>query len=282
MAAVRATLFLPAVAATMTIPTKEIAPGVQMPVISIGTGGLESTAGQQITADWLELGGRGIDDALMYRNEASVAKAIAQSGVKREDLFITTKIPGCQSGAASSIDSDLKELQTNYVDLLLIHFPYGGDCTATYKVLEDYYKQGKAKAIGVSNFKRADLEKIMKVATVIPAVNQIQLNVLEHDDDTIAASASHNITVEAYSPLGRSGHSGDISGNSVIQSVATNHGVSTYQIAMKWILQHGHIVTFQSSSQDHQKADADVFGFTLTDDEMSKLDALQGSNTQLV
>jgi len=257
----------------MDIPTKEIAPGVHMPVLSIGTGGLESNESLQITANWLGLGGRGIDTATVYKNQDIVKKAISNAGVKREDVFITTKIPGC-SNATQNIENCLKQLGTDYIDLLLIHFPSGDDCVSTWKTMEDYYQKGKAKAIGVSNFETKDLLPLLKAASVKPHVNQIEFNILERDEDAFRFATAHNITIEAYSPLGRSGHSGDIRGNAVIKEVAANHKVSTYQVALKWILQHGHVLTFQSASQVHQKEDADVFGFTLTQDEMSKLDQL--------
>jgi diketogulonate reductase-like aldo/keto reductase len=263
-------------ALAMDIPTKEIASGVRMPVLSIGTGGLERSAAQQIVTAWLGLGGRGIDTASMYKNQGVVKDVIASSGVKREDVFITTKIPGC-TNAKQNIDSDLKQLGTDYVDLLLIHFP-SGDCVSAWKTLEDYYKKGKAKAIGVSNFKKHNLQPILEVASVVPHVNQIEHNVLENDAETVASAGANNITIEAFSPLGRSGQSGDISGNSVIKSVAANHKVSTYQVALKWIVQHGHVLTFQSSSQTHQQEDADIFSFTLTEKEMSTLDKLSTVN----
>merc|ERR1712185_658534 len=108
----------------------------------------------------------------------------------------------------------------------------------------------------------------------VPAVNQIELNILNHDDEAIAYAEKNNITIEAYSPLGRSGESGDISGNKVIQRIAAGHNVSTYQVAMKWILQHQYLLTFQSSSELHQKEDVDLFGFNLTADELVLLDKL--------
>jgi len=252
-----------------------------MPVLSIGDGGQESKKGENITTNWLTLGGRGIDTALSYKNQATVAKAIAEVGVDRKDVFITTKVPGC-ANTAKNVEEDLKELGTDYIDLLLIHFPSGDDCGAAWATLEDYHGRGVLKAIGVSNFKRANIESLMKTAKVVPAVNQIEHNVLNHDDDTIACAQEHNITIEAYSPVGRSGESGNISGNAVIQSIATAHKVSAYQVALKWILQHGHILTFQSSSQAHQQEDADVFGLTLTGAELSKLDSLQASVSLIV
>lgn len=269
----RSLFLLPALSLALDIPTKEIASGVKMPVLSIGTGGLETSKAQEIVEYWLGLGGRGIDTAYMYGDQSVIKQAIAKSGVDRKDLFITTKIPGC-SNAARNLESNLQQLGMDYVDLVLIHFPRGGSCTSAWKAMEEFYNNGKAKAIGVSNFGESNLKPILDIATVKPAVNQFELNVLNVDSATIDYSTKNGLTVEAFSPLGRAGHSGDISGNSVIKSVAANHNVSTYQVALKWILQHDHILTFQSSSQAHQKEDADVFSFTLSDEEMSKLDQL--------
>jgi len=254
------------------IPTMEIAHGVHMPVLSIGTGGLETSAAETIVSNWLEIGGRGIDTALVYRDQASVANAINKSGLARKDLFITTKIPGCFL-ASAAVEHDLKTLGVEYIDLMLIHSSMGY-CPGTWKVLESFHAKGVLKSIGVSNFKKSSLESILKEATVKPAVNQIEYNILQRDDETVEFSKANNITIEAYSPLGRSGHSGDIPGNNAIQKVARAHNVSTYQVALRWIVQHGNLLTFQSSSQAHQAEDADIFGFVLADEEMSVLDSL--------
>eukprot|EP00746_Dinoflagellata_sp_MGD_P154743 gnl/MRDRNA2_/MRDRNA2_85004_c0_seq1.p1 gnl/MRDRNA2_/MRDRNA2_85004_c0~~gnl/MRDRNA2_/MRDRNA2_85004_c0_seq1.p1 ORF type:complete len:317 (+),score=46.24 gnl/MRDRNA2_/MRDRNA2_85004_c0_seq1:87-1037(+) len=272
------------------IPVKEIAPGVNMPLLSIGSGGLESKESATIVSNWMQLGGRGVDTAFDYRDQEVVAKAIKDAGVDRKDIFITTKIPGCVN-AEFYVESNLNKLGTDYIDLLLIHFPICLDfnfpdsncsalaskwnCSATWDVLTSYHARGVLKAIGVSNFQRKHLEPLLAKTNLVPAVNQVQLNVLKHDDDTIEFSKVHNISIEAYSPVGRSNHSGDIAGNPVIQRIAKAHNVSTYQVALKWILQHGHIITFQSTSQAHQQADADLFNFNLGDSEMQSLDNLQ-------
>jgi len=263
------------IALGLDIPSREIAPGVEMPVVSIGTGGLEMDAAKSITTNWMELGGRGVDTAYDYENQDVVANAVAAAGVDRKDVFITSKIPKC-SEVSAYVEKDLQLLSTDYIDLLLIHFPNGGgDCNKAWATLEDYYSRGVLKSIGVSQFKRSDLESLMHTAKVTPHVLQMQHNVLAHDDDTLACAADLNITVEAFSPLGRSGHSGDIPGNKAIQAIAAAHNVSTYQVALKWILQHDHVLTFQSSSKAHQQEDADLFSFTLTDKEMKTLDGLQ-------
>lgn len=248
-----------------------------MPIISIGVGGQEREAAQNITSIWLKLGGRAVDTALLYRNQDNVAKAIANSGVTRQDIFITSKIPRCNTAkeVKEDVETNLKELGTDYIDLLLIHFPSGKGCADGWSALENYHSQGVLKAIGVSHFGKRDMETLLKTATVLPAVNQIELNILNHDDEVVAYAEQNNITIEAFSPLGRSGESGDISGNKVIQRIAAGHNVSTYQVAMKWILQHRHLLTFQSSSELHQKEDVDIFGFNLTAAELFLLDKLQ-------
>lgn len=261
--------------ADVRVPVKVVAPGVRMPVLSIGTGGLESRDAGVIVKTWLGLGGRGIDTAQIYRNQEAVAAAVAAAGVNRSSVFITTKVMGCQF-AGANVEADLQKLGTDYIDLLLIHFPFPpSSCTAAWAALEDLYFKGTLKAIGVSNFKSTNLRELLRTARVTPAVNQIQHNVLEHDDETVTFSVKNNITVEAYSPLGRSGHSGDIADNPVLKAVAASYNVSTYQVALRWIIQHGHILTFQSSSGPHQQSDADIFNFSLSDVDMARLDCLQ-------
>ena len=229
----------PICSGTMNIPTKEIAPGVDMPVVSIGAGGLEMENAKTIVGNWLSLGGKGIDTALHYYNQAEIKAAIEESGLSRKDLFLTTKIPNCQvENLAADVQTDLDLLGTDYLDLLLIHGPRKGDCALAWKEMEQVYERNQARSIGVSNFKREHLEPILSNATILPHVNQIQLNILQNNPDTIEFSTKHGITVEAYSPLGRANHSGDISGNVVIQEIAKRHKVTTYQIAIKWILQH--------------------------------------------
>merc|ERR1712196_646737 len=185
-----------------TMPTKEIAPGVQLPLVNIGTwlAGSKTEDPHEITKNWLELGFRGIDTALIYNDQDKIAAAIKESGIPREDIIITSKIPGCFN-AKSSIDSDLKQLNVDYIDLMLIHSPIGLSCPNTWKVLEDYVAQGKLKAIGVSNFNVKQMQQVMDKATIPIAVNQIEYNVFSHDEDIIAFCDANNITVEAYSPL---------------------------------------------------------------------------------
>jgi diketogulonate reductase-like aldo/keto reductase len=264
----------------VNVPTTEIAPGVQMPIVSIGTWTSDGHAGEdasKIVGNWLGQGGLGIDTALVYGDQAKVAKAIADSGLKREEVFITTKIPGC-GAAQASINQDLKQLNTSYIDLLLIHNHAGGSCSNTWKVLEDNVKNGKLKSIGISNFNAKNIEDLMKDATITPAVNQIQYNVFSHDEDVIAACRANKITVEAYSPLAPPYSGKSVLKEPTVTDIAKAHNVSAFQVALKWIAQRGDTLTVLSSNAEHQASDADLWSFTLADDEMTKLGAIQKSH----
>jgi diketogulonate reductase-like aldo/keto reductase len=266
-------------AASATLPTKEIAPGIEFPIVNIGTwlAGSKQEDAHEITKNWLALGFRGIDTALIYNDQADIAKAIEESGIAREDLFITSKIPGC-AAAAASVDSDLKQLNTDYIDLMLIHSPIGVSCPNTWKVLEDYVAQGKLKSIGVSNFNAKQMQKVMDKATVPIAVNQIEYNVFSHDEDVIAFCDANNITVEAYSPLSGQRGAQSVFTDETVKGIAAAHNVSAAQVALRWIVQRGHTLAVLSSSAEHQANDADLWSFELTDDDMDTLTKLQGNS----
>lgn len=274
-----------AAVAAIKIPNKEIAPGVNMPVVSIGTWTEGTKAGDKnvsaIINNWLDLGAVGIDTALVYFDQKDIADALAQRGTDRTKLFITSKIPTCLGASATRkfVNYNLEALKTSYLDLLLIHAPglpgpLGG-CSSTWAVLEEYQAKGALKSIGVSNWGPKNFEELK--FKVRPAVNQIEFNVFSHDDATEKYCQQHNITIMAYSPLGDPARS---KGKSVfadagIRAIATKHSVSAAQVALRWIAQKRHIMTVLSASKDHQANDADLFSFALEDDEMTQLDKLK-------
>jgi diketogulonate reductase-like aldo/keto reductase len=173
-----ASMFATASVAMGNLPTREIAPGVHMPIVSIGT--WKSSSGldaYDIVNKWLNNSYRGIDTALVYFDQQRVAQAIADSGLSREDVFLTSKIPGCQGSflTKSAVEYDLHRLNTTYIDLMLMHSPFGVGCASTWSALEDLVRARKLRAIGISNFGPSDVEKLCAhgACTIPPAVNQI-------------------------------------------------------------------------------------------------------------
>lgn len=241
----------------------------------------------EIVGNWLDLGARGIDTAYIYFDQKEVAAVIASRGIARKDLFLTSKIPTCLGKSATRyfVDYDLNRLNTSYIDLMLIHAPglpgpWGG-CDDTWSVLEEYQSKGKLRSIGVSNWGAKTFRGLKY--TVPPAVNQIEFNVYSHDDDVAAFCESRNITIEAYSPLGDPARSHtSIFADPVIKGISSKHNVSAAQVALKWIVQKGHVLTFLSSSKDHQANDADLSGFSLLAEDMSQLDKLQKKSAAIV
>lgn len=274
-------LMLPYLAASL--PTKEIVPGVQMPMVSAGTwtsGSLFKDQAYDIATSWLNLGFRGIDTALNYFDQKPIAQAISDFGVAREDLFITSKIPICESDFAPHfLDYDLAKLNTTYIDLMLLHLPIGlpDGCPRTWEIMEKYVEQGKFRALGVSNFNKAQMQRILDIAKVPIAVNQIEYNVFHHDDETIQFCREHNITVEAWSPLGGAGlvPGPSIFKDETMKGIAVAHNVSAAQVALRWIVQRGDVLAVMSAKQEHQANDADLWSFELEEDEMAVLNDLR-------
>merc|ERR1712107_556235 len=177
----------------------------------------------------------------------------------------------------ASVDSDLKQLDTDYIDLMLIHSPIGLSCPNIWKVLEDYVAQGKLKSIGVSNFNVKQMQKVMDKATVPIAVNQIEYNVFSHDEEIIEFCYANNITVEAYSPLSGAKVAQSVFKDETVKAIADAHNVSAAQVALRWIVQRGHTLAVLSSSPEHQANDADLWSFELADDEMDTLTQYQNN-----
>lgn len=268
---------------TGPLPTKEIAPGVAMPVASIGTwdSGEKKFDAFEIVAKWLANGFRGIDTALVYLDQPRVAKAVSAAGLRREEIFLTSKIPGCQGSllTKAAVEFDLKRLNTSYVDLMLMHSPFGFGCASTWAALEGLVQAGKLRSIGVSNFDGKDVDTMCANGgcRIPPAVNQIDYSVMHHDEATITDMRQRNITVEAYSPLGGTHGTKSVFSNPMVNQIAAQHNVSAAQVALRWIVQRGDVLTVLSGSTQHQANDADLWSFALAEDEMATLTALQSS-----
>jgi 2,5-diketo-D-gluconate reductase A len=257
------------------IPSVTLNDDHTMPVIGLGVGELSDTQTEGAVSAALEAGYRSIDTAAAYGNEAAVGRAIAASGVPREELFITTKLATEDQGFQSSQDSlkaSLDRLGLDYVDLYLIHWPAGehGKYVDSWGGLMSCRGGGLARSIGVANFHEEHLSNVIDLSFVTPAVNQIELHPLLNQSALRAVNADRGIVTEAYGPLGV----GRLLDNPTIVSIAGAHGKTPAQVLIRWSIQLGNIVIPRSSSPERVKSNLAVFDFELTDAEMTTLNGL--------
>jgi 2,5-diketo-D-gluconate reductase A len=257
------------------IPSVTLNDDHTMPVIGLGVGELSDTETEGAVSAALEAGYRSIDTAAAYGNEAAVGRAIAASGVPRDELFITTKLATEDQGFQSSQDSlkaSLDRLGLDYVDLYLIHWPAGeqGKYVDSWGGLMSCRGGGLARSIGVANFHEEHLSNVIDLSFVTPAVNQIELHPLLNQSALRAVNADRGIVTEAYGPLGV----GRLLDNPSIVSIAEAHGKTPAQVLIRWSIQLGNIVIPRSSSPERVKSNLAVFDFELTDDEMTTLNGL--------
>jgi diketogulonate reductase-like aldo/keto reductase len=224
----------------------------------------------------LEAGYRSIDTAAVYRNEAGTGKALAASGLPRDELFVTTKLWNGDHGFDSALrayDTSLGKLGLDYVDLYLIHWPMplNDAFVETWKALEKLYADGRVKAIGVSNFKPAHLRRLMDATEIVPALNQIELHPNFPQAESRAFHAEHGIATEAWSPLGQGK---DLLRDPELAKVAEKHAVTPAQAVLRWHLQLGNVVIPKSATPARIKENIDVFGFELDSADMEALAGL--------
>src|SRR3954468_915437 len=215
----------------------------------------------------LRIGYRHIDTAQMYRNEAGVGAPVAASGLDRSEVFITSKLSNAAhlpDDARRAFDGTLKALGTDYVDLFLIHWPlptrYGGDFVQTWRTLEEFYREGRARSIGVSNFQPHHLRRLHAETQIIPAVNQIEVHPYLTQDDVRAFCVEHQIAIEAWSPLGQ----GSVLDDPAIVSIAERAGKTPAQVVLRWHIQRGDIVFPKSVTPDRIRENIAIFDFELS------------------
>jgi len=249
--------------------------GVKIPQLGLGVWQVAPGETQRVVEDALEIGYRHIDTAQMYGNEAGVGAALASSGLPRDEVFVTSKLNNNRherTAALASFDRTLAALDSGYVDLFLIHWPLPGvgDYGDTWNAMEEIYESGRARAIGVSNFHEHHLDRIAAEATVTPAVNQIECYPYLTQDPLRAYGKQHGIVTEVWSPLG----SGTVLGDTTLAAIAADHEVSPAQVVVRWHLQRGDVVFPKSTHKERLVENLDVFGFTLSDDEVGLISAL--------
>ncbi|RSO11589.1 oxidoreductase [Streptomyces sp. WAC 06783] len=256
--------------------------GVAMPQLGYGVWQVPDDEAFTAVGNALEAGYRSIDTAAIYGNEEGTGKALAASGIARDELFVTTKLWNDAQGYDSTLrafDESLNKLGLEYVDLYLIHWPLPaqGTFVDTYRAFEKIYEEGRAKAIGVSNFQPAHLERLLGETSVVPAVNQIELHPRLQQSEARAFHARHGIATEAWSPLGQGK---DLLTDATVTRLAEKHGRTPAQIVLRWHLQLGNVVIPKSVTPSRIKENIDVFGFELDDADMSAIAALD-SGTRL-
>lgn len=251
--------------------------GVEMERFGLGVWQAENGEATPAVAAAIKNGYRLIDTAKAYGNEADVRtgieQGIAEAGISREDLFITTKLANPDHGYDSTLtnfEGSLERLGLDYVDLYLIHWPVTGKYKDTWKAMEKIYDQGLAKAIGVCNFNQETMEDLLTDANIVPAVDQIELHPLLQQPDMVQYADDHNIHLEAWSPLG----GGKVLNNPVIGQIAAKYGKSAAQILIRWSLQMGFTVIPKSVHEQRIIENAQIFDFALTKEDMDLIATL--------
>lgn len=259
----------------MTIPNLRLNNGYTIPQIGLGTA-LDDEAIVPVIVHAIESGFRHIDTAYRYGNQRGVGKGIRDSGIGREELFVTTKLDGEFQGnerAIAGLDECLRQLGTDYVDLLLIHWPLPqrDEYISTWKTFEKLVEAGKARSIGVSNFKPAHLDRLLAEATIRPVANQIQLSPRITRTDQVAYHRAHDIVTVAWSPLGSGS---DLRNDPTLATIAAKYGKTPAQIILRWDIELGIVAVPRSSNPKRLAQNLDIFDFALTADEIAAISAL--------
>ncbi|MFB7645413.1 aldo/keto reductase [Streptomyces sp. NPDC056084] len=258
------------------VPSITLNNGVEMPQLGFGVWQVPDAEAAKAVATAIESGYRSIDTAAIYENERGTGKAVAASGVAREELFITTKLWNSEQGYDSTLrafDASLDKLGLDYVDLYLIHWPVPAKdaYVDTYKAFEKILKDGRARSIGVSNFQPEHLERLLGETSVVPAVNQIELHPQLAQTESRALHAKHSIATEAWSPLGQGRGLLEVP---TVVAIARKHDRTPAQVVLRWHLQIGNVVIPKSVTPSRIKENIDVFGFELDADDLAALAAL--------
>ena len=254
--------------------------GVEMPLLGYGVFQVSPAECERCVSDALSVGYRLIDTAQAYANEEGVGNAWRKSGLKREEVFLVTKVWIANNGeekAAKSIDESLRKLQTDYIDLLLIHQAYG-DVFGTWRAMEKAYRDGKVRAIGVSNFQSGRFFDFAHYVDVKPMVNQLQCNTIIQQTGIEPMLAEFGTRMMAWGPLGGQGVDGIVKSED-LAAIGAKYGKSAAQVALRWLTQRGVVAIPKSSHKERMAQNFDIFDFTLTDDDMKSIAKLNQHDT---
>ncbi|NEA42474.1 aldo/keto reductase [Streptomyces sp. SID11385] len=257
------------------VPNITLNNGVEIPQLGFGVFQVPPEKTKEATLSALDVGYRHIDTAEMYGNEKEVGQAVRASGIDRAELFVTSKLNNgfhAPDDALAAFEQSLADLDIGYLDLFLIHWPLPkvGDFVETWKALEEIYRSGRAKAIGVSNFQPHHLRRLLEETDVVPAVNQIEVHPYLTQETVRAFGAEHGIATEAWSPIAQ----GLVLKDPVIASIADRLGRTTAQVTLRWHIQRGDIVFPKSVTRSRVEENFALFDFELTEGDMSEISAL--------
>ena len=263
--------------------TIRLSNGVEMPTLGYGVFLVSPEECERCVSDALSVGYRLIDTAQAYFNEEGVGNAWRKSGIRREDLFLVTKVWISNAGeekAAKSIDESLRKLQTEYIDLLLIHQAYG-DVFGTWRAMEKAYRAGKVRAIGVSNFQAARFFDFAHYVEVKPMVNQLQCNTLIQQTGIEPIHTEFGTKMMAWGPLGGQGVEGIVKSEE-LAAIGAKYNKSAAQVALRWLTQRGIVAIPKSTHKERMAQNLDIFDFSLTDDEMAQVATMNQYDTGTV
>lgn len=252
--------------------TVMLANGIKMPILGYGVyqvNDLEEC--ERVVSEAIEVGYRSIDTAQAYGNESAVGNAVKKSGIPREDFFITTKVWISNAGyekAKASIEESMEKLQTDYLDLVLIHQPFN-DYYGTYRAMEEYYREGKIKAIGVSNFYPDRFIDIAEFSEIQPMVNQVETHVFNQQVEAQSIMEEYNTQIESWGPFAEGKN--DFFNNETLKKIGENYGKSVAQVALRYLIQRNIVVIPKTVTKERMIQNFDVFNFSLTDEEMATI-----------
>jgi 2,5-diketo-D-gluconate reductase A len=260
------------------VPNLILHDGVEMPQLGFGTWQIPAGETQEKVEEALAVGYRHVDTAAIYGNEEGVGAAVAATGVRREDVFVTTKLWNSEQGYDSTLrafEESLERLGTGHVDLYLIHWPMPSKdlYLDTWRAFERIKEESGARSVGVSNFRIEDLERLDREAELLPTVNQIELHPRLQQPELRAWHTDHNVATEAWSPLAQ----GDLLEDGTIETIAAHHDRSPAQVILCWHLQMGNVVIPKSSNPERIRENFEIFDFALSEDDMAALERLDTS-----
>ena len=263
--------------------TIKLSNGIEMPVLGYGVFPVSPDECERCVSDALSVGYRLIDTAQAYNNEEGVGAAMTKSGITRNEIFLTTKVWISNAGeakAARSIDESLRKLQTDYIDLLLIHQAYG-DVFGTWRAMEQAYRDGKVRAIGVSNFQEARFFDFTHYVDIKPMVNQLQCNALVQQRGIELMLNQFGTRMMAWGPLGGQGVDGVVK-SELLASIGARYGKTAAQVGLRWLTQRGIVAIPKSTHRERMEQNLNIMDFRLTDDEMQQIASLNQHDTGTV